>query len=379
VIVVALAGAALAGTRCVPLDEDELRRLVLASQEALDRDDSTTHASIVDEAYARVACLTFAPPPRLWADLLVGVAIARFYRHEDWESPMAAALRAHPSVDRGVGGGHPLATFDPPPVEGTGGLAPEGVDLWVDGIETHTLPAPDGLHLVQRHEGRFWSTRIVQDAAVDPDWLTDRMELPPHLATWGTVSLQVGGGSARQVPDWPSDYITFHKQGSGTGGFAATAAATFWSPFGIGLDVSLPGSTKTLGAHASGVALWSHRGLDLGVGGGLVAIDVWEGTGDGAWRPVPLPYLLVSAETRLGARARWNLGASAGAGRAVTRFDGRAGYAFPTDKRIQWRVAGDFSRADASFEQPGFTDPEHLVASRNQRFMVQFGFDWGEY
>ena len=111
-----LAGPAAAEPpTCAPLEQTEFRSLVLDAQAAIDRDDAALHATIVEEILERVPCLRFAPSPRLWSEFLVGVAIVEFASGGDWQTTLGAALRIRPTVDRGVGGGHPMATWEPPP------------------------------------------------------------------------------------------------------------------------------------------------------------------------------------------------------------------------------------------------------------------------
>src|SRR5262245_1926279 len=82
---------------CPPLEEAELRALVLDVQSSIDRGDIELPSTILDEVDSRITCLVFAPAPRMWAELLVARAIVEFSLGGDWEDSMAAALRIRPS------------------------------------------------------------------------------------------------------------------------------------------------------------------------------------------------------------------------------------------------------------------------------------------
>lgn len=195
---------------CEPLDEAGFRSFVLDAQAALDRDDAALNAQILGELDQRIPCLTFAPAPRVWADLLVSKAIAAFAAQGDWQTPLAAAVRVRPQIDRGVGSAHPIGRWEPPeggaPV--SAGPLPPGVELWVDGVVVTELPPAAGLHLVQRESDGQWISRVLVDEPLAEDWLTGVIVQPLTIVIDGQLS---GGWEAlaatQQHPEWESDYV----------------------------------------------------------------------------------------------------------------------------------------------------------------------------
>ena len=194
---------------CEPLDEAGFRTFVLDAQSALDRDDAVLNAQILGELDQRMPCLTFAPAPRVWADLLVSKSIAAFAAQGDWQTPLAAAVRVRPQIDRGVGSAHPIGRWEPPAGDApaSAGPLPPGVEMWVDGVVVTELPPVAGLHLAQRHSGGQWITRVLVDEPLPEEWLTGVIVHPLTIAIDGQVS---GGWEAlgvSQQPDFASDYV----------------------------------------------------------------------------------------------------------------------------------------------------------------------------
>lgn len=194
---------------CEPLDEPSFRSFVLDAQAALDRDDAALNGQILVELDERLPCLTFAPAPRVWADLLVSKSIAAFAAQGDWQTPLAAAVRVRPQIDRGVGSAHPIGKWEPPAGEPplSAGPLPTGVVLWVDGVLATELPPVAGLHLVQRESGGQWVSRVLVNEPIADDWLTGQVVQPLKFV----IDAQISGGyeiySAHQQPNWPSDYV----------------------------------------------------------------------------------------------------------------------------------------------------------------------------
>lgn len=213
-----VAPTALAVPDCEPLGEDAFRALFLDALAAIDRDDAALHAAIVQEVRGRISCLTFAPPPRLWADFLVGLAVVEFSQGGEWEEPMAAALRIRPNVDRLVSGAHPINRWEPPPIPGEdGGAVPDGVAFYVDGQPSDRLPPTTGLYLVQKEDEGYFETRWTREAGLDMGWVTAPVERPRRFETWAFVSGGLGVGAIGQdvaydaaedvpVPEF-SDYL----------------------------------------------------------------------------------------------------------------------------------------------------------------------------
>lgn len=204
-IFAALTGAASAQERsCHVVREVDFRGLVYQLQAAIDRGDANTSHALSEEIYGQVSCFGFAPDSRLLADYLVARAVDAFAANDPWEPAMALALQLRPDVDRGVGGGHPLATWEPParpPALMT--PTPAGVELTVDGVSARSLPSPQGLHLVQRRSGEYWASLWTLDQPVDEAWLHAEIEGPRRLLPRGELGVGAGVHSENQA-------LTFH-------------------------------------------------------------------------------------------------------------------------------------------------------------------------
>ncbi len=289
VVLMAGAPASAQDASCEPTDEPEFRGLVLQSQAAIDRGDVELNAQIQHELEERLPCLVFAPPPRLWADYLVTVAIGSFVAGKPWQPALFTALQIRPGVDRGVSGAHPIARWEPPPAEPSAEPTPvpSGVLLYIDGLPAETLPPTQGMHLVQRRDGKWWASTIVVDEAIPSDFLTTAAEGPPRIILEGHVGLGFGmraTGQDKTTRDgdvWESDFIagagarfplSGHMRGS----------ATFFSPIGVAGELSHPiRFSGGLQVDARATAIYKPKRNWWGAGVGIVALDLWEGVPGG--------------------------------------------------------------------------------------------------
>lgn len=146
---------------CEPLDSSTFRGLVLDAELAADRGDAGTQGAVVEAIEQRISCMAFTPEPRLWANFLAQVALTRFGEDRDWQTPLTSALVLRPTLDRGVGGAHPIARFEVPSNEATPELLPEPVDAYVDGVQSTTWPADGRPHLAQVRQGKRWRSAWV--------------------------------------------------------------------------------------------------------------------------------------------------------------------------------------------------------------------------
>jgi len=222
----ALTGAASAQERtCHVVREVDFRGLVYQLQAAIDRGDADTSHALSQEIYAQIPCFGFAPDSRLLADYLVARAVDAFAANEPWEPAMTLALQLRPDVDRGVGGGHPLATWEPPArAAALTAPIPEGVELTVDGVLARSLPSPQGLHLVQRRSGEYWASMWTLDEPIDEAWMQAEIEGPRRLLPRGEVG--VGAGMHQE-----SQALTFHadaEQRARLGAFRNTFDDVGW-------------------------------------------------------------------------------------------------------------------------------------------------------
>ena len=178
-------------------------------REALLDDDLDAARAAGERIAAGVLCLNEVVNYADWADHLVSVAVLRYSTNANWQTPLAAALRAHPVVDRVVGGQHPISSWHAG-VEPAGSVRVDpGIEVHVDGRLVSYLPRLGGENLVQvRRDGRL-SSRLYGDE-VNPEWLqslaapsitataptTLNTALPPARARMRTagVGLAIGGG-----------------------------------------------------------------------------------------------------------------------------------------------------------------------------------------
>lgn len=372
-----LAGPAWAAPECEPLDEPEFRSLVLDAQAAIDRGDVELPTALLDDFAARRPCLTFAPHPRLWADLLVAQAIVEFSRQGDWEHPMATALSIRPSIDRGVGSKHPLASWEPPPVPEPGPALAEGEELYVDGARTGREPPSAGLHLVQRTDGQFWNTLLLVDEPLPEGWAGARVDQPPRIAWWATAGALAGGGTVRQEPSWaPADFVADVPLDERLVlGAALDVALTFYSPFGLWITAMAPFAGDSPGIDGRLAGIWTYRRLTVGAGVGTHGVDVFYA--EEQHRLEMLRYGLGTVHLRFGARPRWDVGLMAGGSAALVRTHLRVGGTLIETDSNRWRLGIDLTRSDATFQREG--QPSDTVELGNTRAMLQIGLAWGEY
>ncbi|MCO4745981.1 MAG: hypothetical protein KC912_14395 [Proteobacteria bacterium] len=278
-----------AASDCEPLQEEAFRTLFLDALAAIDRDDAALHASIVEEVRGRIECLTFAPPPRLWADFLVGVAVVEFSHGGEWEGPMAAALRIRPNVDRLVSGAHPLNRWEPPVQSEVWPPAPEGVVLYVDGELSETLPPAGGMYLVQKEEEGWFETRWLHGEAVDPAWVSAPVERPRRTETW----LYASGGVAIGALGQTASYVPL-VEGADVPEFSDYAANGYWVglmplasvdgllQYGrLGLlghaDISWAGLSRSTAGTAYAGPSFSAGPLVASLGFGVQSFEIFEG------------------------------------------------------------------------------------------------------
>jgi len=391
--------AAVAQTAdCTPMDEVDFRGLVLQSQAAIDRGDAELSTEILREIEQRLPCLTYAPPPRLWSDYLVSRAIDAFAAKGDWQSSMDAALWLRPTVERGVASAHPLARYEAKPKpEGAGKAVPHSAEVYVNGLRAETLPPDHGLWLVQRRDGKWWSTQLVLDGEVSDSWLTTPVEGPPRIV----IRMHVGGGlGARYTnmarrwegdtfdPDdiWQSDYLQDHNTRP-VPMVHARGQTTFFSPFGVAGEVAHPatfGAGLQLDARAA--AIFSPGGRSyLGGGLGLVALDLWEGvpqvwdpeSGEDleidptapaeireryTWRTEELAYPHFTGLLRGPASNPWDFSVVVGLRANFFHLELDQGVPLHDDDgEIRWRLGFDVAYTGSNFQQTQNSDRKVLV------------------
>lgn len=284
-----VAPPALAAPDCEPLDEDAFRTLFLDALAAIDRDDAALHASIVQEVRGRIQCLTFAPPPRLLADFLVGLAVVEFSKGGEWEDAMEAALRIRPNVDRLVSGAHPINRWEPSHgAEETGTPVPDGVVLYVDGLLADHLPAADGLYLVQKEDDGHFETRWMLNERVDLAWVNAPVDRPRRLETWAFVSGGLGlGGVGQSVvtvgkgdfEPWAySDYLA-NDAWAGLMPFGRIDALASYGRFGLlgHAEISWANLTRVTAGSAYTGPFVTVGPLVSMAGFGVQSFDVFEG------------------------------------------------------------------------------------------------------
>lgn len=374
-------GASLAlAAPCEPMDEAEFRSYVFDAQSAIDRGDLELSSSILTEVGLRIPCLDGPPSSRMWADLLVSRAIVEFSRGGPWEDAMAAALRIRPFVDPGVGPSHPLARWIAPPPPPPGPPVPPGVRLFVDGLPADHLPPSEGLYLVQKTDGRFWNTVLVQDGDLPPGWAEAPVEQPQRIVAWGRVGAAAGIGTLSQSPSWPSDYwldqpTTFRP----ALGVAGDLHVTFLSPFGVYGQASWTPSGDSTGLDLRAAAIWCHRGLTVGGGAGGTSVDTWEWSANGPLHRFQLVRTLhgVVMLRALSAAPRWDASLNVAGSGGLRRVSTGAGLLLPELGQERFRLGVDLQVGLGELVVQGLA--ERRVVEGSTRAVLRLDWVRGEY
>ncbi len=382
-----LAAPALAA--CETLDEADFRSYVLDAQSAIDRGDIELPAAILAEVEARLPCLDFSPAPRMWAELLVAKAIVEYSRGGDWQAPLATALRIRPAIDRGVGSGHPMREWEAPPAPPGGPpLDAAGVRVFVDGLASPTAPPSEGLHLVQKTDGRFWNSVLLLDEPPPPGWLEDPVDQPSRVVAFGRLGASVGGLVAQQLPSAPSQlYDEVQIRGPG-GGVAGDLHATFFSPIGVLASGSLVVHPVAPALDARVAAIGSWRRVTLGGGVGAVTVHTFSfapspGVEPGVGGELDRDGDIVLEEYAYGAglfRTAGELPLDAsvvvGGGPALTRLEVGAGGALRAgDRRLRLGLVLDLRRVAYVHS----VNPALQVVENQAVMSVRLDGLWGEY
>ena len=369
---------------CVALDESEFRSSVLDAQASIDRGDIELSAVILSEVQDRLPCLAFAPAPRMWADLLVAMAIVEFNRGGSWQAPMSAALRIRPGIDRGVAQSHPLAHWTPPKVEAEPGvIAPDHVEFYVDGLKSTQLPPAQGLWLVQKHDGRFWNSLVLHDAVPPSSWIEDPVEQPPRIAVWVRAGLVAGPATNAQTSSWGSDLYLEHGWVDRPGlalGVAADLHATFFSPLGVLISGAAPLAVEATALDGRISGVWTIGGLSIGPTLATSSADTYET--DRLERRQQSHQLLYPGLTwmlrarRPGGETGLDVSMSAGLSAAMVRGEASVGGTVTIAGELcHFGVVGIAQRA--RFAQPGL--PGRIVETSAARLLFRADWVWGEY
>ncbi len=193
----ALSSVARAG-ECEPLYEAEARELIDASYAALEGEepDLAEHDRLMRQIQTRIPCADWEIGPTIWQEYLISMAVRNYFGGQDWQSPMATALRIDPKVELPVRQGHPLRDFEPAPPPSDRGPLPEGVTLRLDGRPLLAYRKIDSWALLQRWNGDELQTAVVREPGDIPqDFLTKprlpsavrRVKRAKAIHTWGTV------------------------------------------------------------------------------------------------------------------------------------------------------------------------------------------------
>lgn len=379
------------GATCEPLDEQDFRGLLLQLQAGIDRGDLELSKEVLSAVENRLPCLTFAPEPRRWADLLMGEAVVRFAEGDDWEPVLTTALRIYPGVDRGVSSQHPLASWEPPPPDppGQGGTVPDGI--YVDGLPADELPPAGEVHLIQRTDGRYWNTfRTGPSQALPAGWTDEEVEQPPRIVSWGVLGGGLGIASLGQTPTFQSDWTPTIAQGTRTAPALALhgqAQATIYSAFGFYTRGSVWTWSQSPGidAHIAGIGTW--RALTVGAGVGTASVEVVQGpetpvllddqeVGESIDRFLPR-YGLLMVHLRSGADTRWHAGATVGALGPTQRGLFEFHIAPSPDNSGRWRVGATLEWVRSEVQEQG--RPVASVDVVSVRSALHIGRVFGEY
>ncbi len=387
-------GPALAAPDCEPLTEGAFRDLSLLLRSGVDRGDADLVETMVAEFDAQVSCLVFAPDPHALADILVLRAIAAYAAEGDWETPMAAALRIWPAVDRVVSSRHPLATWEPPEQAAPAPLHETRDRLYIDGLPDQGLPPPGSMALVQRTDGTWWNSWLVTPATPLPEgWVDEPVQPPPHVAVRGLVSLMGGAVSRTQTPDFDTDWLQTLEASDATmagSGLSGGAVVTFHSPFGFLAHGTawLLAKSPGIDGHVAGV--WAPKNALLGVGVGTSSVETLEGppddsrlaarTGQSEQRRLyMLRYLAAVGQVRWGKQTTWQLETVVGGSNNLRRLSGEALVGLPGERtRNRWLLGLGASTVQGRFEQVD-AGPNRTFSGGSSRAWLSVGWALGEW
>jgi hypothetical protein len=386
--------AAAAPADCEELDATTFRAFVFDAQSAIDRGDVELTTTIVDSVWVRLPCLDFSPEPTLWADLLVSSSIVEYSRGGDWKAPLSAALRIRKGIDRGVGPGHPIYSFEPPPEPPMGPPVPLNARLLIDGRSSPVLPPDEGLWLVQKTDGRFWNTLLLRDEALPEEWVAAPVVGPPRIVAWTRVGGTFGVGASESAPDWRTTRFPAGDAGTGTGfalGGAADVHATFFSPFGVQATARASWFPGSPGLEGRLLGIVERGALTIGGGVGAGTVDVFERvpvsgdvddleivTASPLVRSVVGSVMLHPSHRPLSDGGRpFDLGVTAGGSRAGALVDLEAGAAgnLGGDQVFRLGVVAAWRTGVLSYS--GL--PGGRVDATTFRLLLRFDFVFGEY
>lgn len=383
-----------AAPACEALDESTFRAYVFDAFAGVERGDVELTTAIVEEVWGRLPCLTFSPDPGLWAELLVSRSILEFSRGGDWQDPLVAALRLRKGIDRGVGPGHPIASFEPPPDPPMGPPVPALAKLLVDGRPSPVLPPAEGLWLVQKTDGRFWDTLVLHDAPVPEGWASEPVVGPPRVEAWARVGASLGYGDVWSDPNWqPAGRVLDGDDARERGaplGAQGDLHATFYSSFGVQGAARVSAMPRSPGLDGRALAIAERGAVTVGAGLAAYTVDVFRSDLDpGAvaletFTSSPLARAvvgMVSVRPRhrplVDGGATADLSVVAGGSRGGGYADLDLGLATALGGRTPYRFGATAGYRSAAFAYTGVEDGRVTASS----VRVLFRFDWvlGEY
>jgi hypothetical protein len=263
---------AAAAAACDPFPADELQQRVELARKSLFYDDMTTFRSVTAEIASRAGCIGHVVAPEVWARHLVSLSIAAYAANEDWQGPLTAALRADPTVDRGVGAAHPISRWSPPEeTEEEARPVAENARVYLDGRRVQFLPVLRGPHLVQIERDGVVTSLYLETGNVPEDWLARPPKNPTRepRAGWTTLSGRVGWVAAGQSTTEPGTWIDDRASSAAGMGFSASGAAAIAGRVGViaeGMVMPTEFPLAARGSLGAGVV-----GEQLAVGLGVVA------------------------------------------------------------------------------------------------------------
>lgn len=269
---------------CEALTPEELGGRVSIARQALFYEEMGTFAAVAHELEERIPCLTAVPAPEVWAQHLVSLAVLAYAQDGDWQTPLASALRVHPSVDRGVGATHPIAQWSAP-YEDTGTLSPvpRGVTVHIDARKVSYVPALKGPHLVQVERGGVLRSAFLVDQPIPAEWLpVPAAELPTPSTDsragdsigWLAVSAGLGWRGGSQRVETPGDFLADDSGGVPFAGIGVIGQMTVAGPVGLTIEGAAQLAEFPLVAGGSvGLGLVSDA-LTATVGAALIADSV---------------------------------------------------------------------------------------------------------
>ncbi|MBW1877868.1 MAG: hypothetical protein JRI25_19580 [Deltaproteobacteria bacterium] len=255
------AGPAFA--QCEAFTEAEFLQIAQRAQQAIDGGDAFGHGAVYQEMQERLPCLEEQLPRRAWAEFLVGLSTVEHALGREWESSVDTAVRVYPDVRRDYGP-DAVRSYVPGSLPENGRPLVAGSTYFLDGVPITRARELKGLHVLQRLQGDTWSTRLLIDEPIPPEWIQQPEPEPEPITPEPVASVPLPPVAKRRGTALVVSGAVLAAIGAGTG------IAT-WAMTPDDEEIVTEGYEASM--KAANVVGWSLAGVGVGVG----VFGVWRG------------------------------------------------------------------------------------------------------